>query len=126
MPPAIFLFLTGVRLAFLMESGERKGLSPRTRVLAALRRAGYLFLLAFAFRIQLWLFALPVSPWTDLLKVDVLNCMGLSIAVLSVMALFRTAERARLCGILGLAIACLSPLVSQMNWSGVPQLVRQY
>jgi len=126
MPPAIFLFLTGVTLAFLMDGGERKGVPAGMRVLTVLRRAGYLFLLAFAFRFQLWLFGWPVSPWTDLLKVDVLNCMGFSIALLSVMALFRTAERARLCGVLGLAIACLSPLVSQLNWSGVPALVRHY
>ena len=29
MPPAIFLFLTGVTLGFLMDSAERKGLTPR-------------------------------------------------------------------------------------------------
>src|SRR5687767_9025371 len=92
MPPAIFLFLTGITLAFLMDSSERKGLAPRERVFKALRRAGFLFLVAYAFRLQLWLFAWPVSPWTDLLKVDILNCMGLAIAVMSVMALFRSAD----------------------------------
>src|SRR3954468_16967524 len=54
MPPAIFLFLTGVTLAFLMDSNERKGLGPGARVAASLRRAGYLFAVAFAFRLQLW------------------------------------------------------------------------
>src|SRR4051795_3952663 len=53
MPPAIFLFLTGITLAFLMDSTERKGLAPGARVRASLRRAGYLVLLAFAFRLQL-------------------------------------------------------------------------
>src|SRR5215813_9762805 len=43
MPPAIFLFLTGVTLAFLMDSTERKGLPRGQRVVAALRRSGYLF-----------------------------------------------------------------------------------
>src|SRR5437763_15947509 len=52
MPPAIFLFLTGVTLAFLMDSTERKGLGPAARVSTSLRRAGYLFALAFAFRVQ--------------------------------------------------------------------------
>src|SRR5579863_8351283 len=55
MPPAIFLFLTGVTLAFLMDSTERKGMAPLARYTTALRRAGYLFFLAFAFRLQLWL-----------------------------------------------------------------------
>src|SRR6516225_3308694 len=56
MPPAIFLFLTGITLAFLMDSSERKGLPAGDRLQAVWRRAGYLFVLAFAFRLQLWLF----------------------------------------------------------------------
>jgi Heparan-alpha-glucosaminide N-acetyltransferase, catalytic len=125
MPPALFLFLTGVTLAFLMDSTERKGVAPRGRVLESLRRSGYLFFLAFAFRLQLWIFGLP-APWQGLFKVDVLNCMGLSIALLSVMALFKTAERIRLCAVLGLGIAFASPVISAMDWSGVPWMVRSY
>lgn len=126
MPPAIFLFLTGITLAFLMDSTERKGLLPGARLTAALRRAGYLLVLAFAFRFQLWLFGWPKSQWTDLLRVDILNAMGFAVAVLSLMALFRTAERARLCAVLGLAIAFASPWVSQADWSWAPAIVRNY
>jgi hypothetical protein len=125
MPPALFLFLTGVTLAFLMDSTERKGVARVERVTISLRRAGYLFLLAFAFRLQLWIFGLP-APWQDLFRVDVLNCMGFSIAVLSVMAVFRTAERIRWCAMLGLGIALASPLISQMDWSPVHAIVRGY
>ncbi len=125
MPPAIFLFLTGITLGFLMDSTERKGLAPLARVSTAFRRSGYLFLLAFAFRIQLWVFGWP-APWQDLLRVDILNCMGFAIALVSVMALFRTAERVRLCAILGLAIAFLSPVISQLDTSALPWLVRNY
>jgi uncharacterized membrane protein len=125
MPPAIFLFLTGVTLAFLMFSFERKGVSRRDRITGTLRRAGYLFGIAMLLRLQLWLFSWP-SPWTNMLKVDILNCMGFGIALMSVMSLFSTAQRVRVCALLGLLIAGLSPVVSQMNWSGVPELVRAY
>jgi hypothetical protein len=125
MPPAIFLFLTGVTLAFLMDSTERKGLLPLQRLSTAFGRSGYLFLLAFAFRIQLWIFSQP-APWIDLFRVDILNCMGLAIAVLSLMALFRTVERVRLCAVVGFAIAFGAPLVSQMDWSAAPEIVRNY
>ena len=125
LPPALFLFLTGITLAFLMHSVERKGWSPRKRVWESLLRSRYLFFLAFAFRLQLWIFGLP-APWQGLFKVDVLNCMGLSIALLSVMAIFTTAERVRLCAVLGLAIAFLSPVISEMDWSGVPWILRDY
>ena len=125
MPPAIFLFLTGVTLAFLMDSLERKGLSNGQRILGALKRSRYLFLLAFGFRIQMFLFGWP-RPWEDIFKVDVLNCMGFSVAVFSLMAVFPTAERARLAAALGAAIAVASPLIAQLDWSGVHPLVRQY
>src|ERR1043165_5348606 len=39
MPPALFLFLTGITLAFLMDSIERKGMAPRTRVIESLKRS---------------------------------------------------------------------------------------
>ena len=125
MPPAIFLFLTGVTLGFLMDSSERKGMAPLERVKTAFGRSGYLFFLAFAFRVQLWIFGIP-APWRDLFRVDILNCMGFAIAVLSVMALAPARQRARAAAATGLAIACVSPLISQLHWESVPWLVRNY
>jgi uncharacterized membrane protein len=126
MPPAVFLFLLGVTFAFLMDSQERKGFPAGKRLFAAFKRSGYLFAAAFAFRLQLWLFSFDKSPWTDLFRVDILNCMGLALLVLSPMAVFRTVERIRLCAILGFAIAVASPFVSNVNWSGVPEIVQNY
>ncbi|MBY0506627.1 MAG: hypothetical protein K2X03_22090 [Bryobacteraceae bacterium] len=125
MPPAIFLFLTGVTLAFLMDSMERKGLGTGQRILGALKRSRYLFLLAFGFRLQMFLFGWP-RPWEDIFKVDVLNCMGFSVAVLSLMTLFPTAERARLSAALGFAIAVATPVIAQLEWTGWPSVARQY
>ncbi len=126
MPPAIFLFLTGVTLAFLMESRERQGIATLGRVRATLSRAGYLFGLAVLFRLQLWFFSYPQSDWTSLFRVDILNSMGLGIAVMSIMAVFTTFERVRLCAILGLAIAGISPLVSLLDTSGIHPFLRNY
>ena len=126
MPPAIFLFLTGVTLAFLMDSTEKKGMGPLGRVIEAFRRSGYLFFIAFAFRLQAFVFAFPAGAWQDMFKVDILNCMGFCIAVLSVMAIFTTRERIRFCAILGVCIAAAAPLISQMDWSHVPWMVRAY
>lgn len=111
MPPAIFIMLTGVTLAFLMDSMERKGFGGGQRVLGALKRARYLLLLAVGFRLQMWLFGWP-KPVDDLFKVDVLNCMGLSVALFSLMALMTTLDRIRWALGLGLAIAALAPVVT--------------
>src|SRR5215471_15619174 len=55
--PAVFLFLAGITMAFRMDGDENRGLSPGKRVLSALSRARYLLVIAFLFRIQLWLFS---------------------------------------------------------------------
>ena len=124
--PAIFLVLTGITLAFLMDRREREGLPSMGRWKAALRRAAYLFMLAFLFRLQLWTFAFGQSPWTDLLKVDILNCMGFAIGLMSVMAIFTTAQRVRLCAGLGIAIAVAAPLVSAIDWRWLPSGISAY
>jgi uncharacterized membrane protein len=126
MPPAIFLFLTGVTLAFLMDSTGRKGLPAGERIMATLRRSGYLFALAFAFRIQMWLFALPHNSIMDIFRVDILNCMGLGIVVLSLLSVFSTHDRIRFGAGAGLAIAAASPLVSALNWSAAPSILKGY
>jgi uncharacterized membrane protein len=126
MPPAVFLFLLGVTFAFLMDSQERRGFSAGARLAAAIKRSGYLFAAAFAFRLQLWLFSFDKSPWTDILRVDILNCMGLALLVLSVMSVFRTRERIRLCAVLGVAIAAAAPLVSSIDLSGLPVVLQNY
>ncbi len=126
MPPAVFLFLLGVTFAFLMDSQEKKGVSAPGRLAGSLKRAGYLFAAAFAFRLQMWLFSIDKSPWTDLLRVDILNCMGLALLAFSAMSVFRTEERIRLCAILGVAVAAAGPVISSLDWSHTPEIVRTY
>jgi hypothetical protein len=109
-----------------MDSQGRKGVSAARRWLVSMKRSGYIFAVAFLFRLQMWLFGGAQSSWTDLLRVDILNCMGLALLVLSVMAVFRTEERIRLCAVLGVAIAAASPLISALDWSGMPAIVRGY
>jgi uncharacterized membrane protein len=124
--PALFLFLTGITFAFLMDSREKQGLAAFDRVKAALRRSGYLFMLAFAFRVSLFVMGFPGSPASELLRVDILNCMGLTTLLLAPMAVFTTLDRIRLCTILGVIIAALSPLVSQLNSPQLPWVIQAY
>ena len=124
--PAVFLFLTGVTLGFLMNGLERKGADGKARVFAALRRAGYLATVAILFRVQLWAFSWPTGQWTDMLKVDILNCMALAIILLAPLAVFTTAERARHAMVIGIAIAIASPVISLIDPSNLPMMVRMY
>ena len=126
MPPAIFLFLTGITFSFLMDSQERQEASGWRRVIAALKRSRYLFMLAFFFRLQLYVTGFPTSPASELLRVDILNCMGLAMLLFAPMAVFTTRERIRLCTILGLVICGLAPLISVIDPAGIPTLARAY
>lgn len=124
MPPAIFLFLTGVTLAFLMESQERKELPAWEKLKGIAYRSRYLLLIAILFRLQLWLSG--GGAWTDLLRVDILNCMGVSVLLLAPLALLGRMQRLRASIVTGLAVACAAPLIAHANWTGAPELLKNY
>lgn len=124
--PAIFLFLTGVTFAFMMDGQSRQLAPAGQRIWRACRRSGYLFLLAILFRLQMFVFGYPGSPVSELFKVDILNAMGLATLMFVPMAVFSTSERIKLCAVLGVVIAALSPLVSALDPNSMPWLVRAY
>ena len=126
MPPAFFLFLTGVTLGFLMDSLCKKESSHWGRLTATLMRARYLIVVAILFRVQLWVFAWGRSPLSDLVKVDVLNCMGFTMAVLAWMVVLTTRQRVVYSLVVGMLVACGSPLVANADWTGVPEIVKNY
>jgi uncharacterized membrane protein len=126
LPPAIFLFLTGITFAFLMDSQDRQNASSGRKIWAAVKRSRYLFLIAFLFRIQLYVFGYPTSPFNELARVDILNCMGLAMLIFAPMAVFTTRERIRLCTILGVLVAGLAPVMTQINTGAIPWVVRAY
>ena len=126
MPSAIFLFLTGATLAFLMDSRQRKGAPAGERVWSSLRRAGFILSLALAQRVQNWLAAGPGSGWNELLRVDILNAMGLALVVMSPLAVAGAVNRVRLAAAAGVVIAVASPLISQLDLSRIPPAVRGY
>jgi uncharacterized membrane protein len=126
MAAVLFLFLAGVTFAFQMDKLDRKGVPALGRLGFLLRRAGYIFAVAFLFRITNSLFSLPSPPWRVFLKVDILNCMGAAMAALAVVTLWPPAVRTRVAGIAGFAIAAVSPLIGGLDWSHVPFVVRDY
>jgi len=58
--------------------------------------------------------------------VDILNCMGVGMAALSVASVFDGKGRARFAVAAGLGIAAASPWVANLAWDGAPVLLRQY
>jgi uncharacterized membrane protein len=82
MPAPLFLFLAGVAVAIVSDRAVQKGVSPRQVARRTMRRGWQIFGLALLFRLQEFLLGQPSAPWTDLLRVDVLNIIGLSLVLL--------------------------------------------
>ena len=126
MAAPLFLFMAGVTFAFQMESLERREVRPLQRWLAALRRSGYIFAIAIAFRLFCFMGSLPNPDWPDLTKVDILNCMGVAMAAMSVAALFDARGRVRFAVVAAVVIAAAAPLVRELPWHGAPALLHDY
>jgi uncharacterized membrane protein len=126
MAAPLFLFMAGMTLAFQMDSLEKREPSLLRRWLISLKRSGYILVLAFLFRLSNWVLSLPKGTLQELLKVDILNCMGVALMALSVIAVFDARGRARYALAAGLAIAGLSPVLANLNWAGAPPLLQEY
>jgi uncharacterized membrane protein len=126
MAAPLFLFMSGMTLAFQMESAARRVASRPRRWLAALRRAGYILGIAYLFRITNWAASLPHADPAEITKVDILNCMAAGMLALSGAALFDSRGRIRFAIGVSLAIAVAAPLMTYLPWDGAPALLREY
>lgn len=108
----LFLFLAGVALALAAGARSRKGLSDGDVTARARRRGWQVFGLAFLFRLQS---AVISGGWQlrSLLKVDILNVMGLSMLGAAVLwGIGRTTRwRAVLFTSAAIAAAMLTPII---------------
>jgi uncharacterized membrane protein len=126
MAAPLFLFMAGMTSAFQMDSLERREPRRLHRWLVSLRRAAYIMGIALLFRLTNYLGAWPNGDAHDLTRVDILNCMAVAMAALAAAAAFESEGRARFAAFAGLAIAVASPVVANLPWGGVPQLLHEY
>jgi uncharacterized membrane protein len=82
LPAPLFLFLAGVSVALATDRSWQQGIVPGRIALAIMRRGLEVYGWGLLFRVQEFLLGQPGAPWTDLLRVDVLNIIGLSIVFL--------------------------------------------
>jgi uncharacterized membrane protein len=84
LPAPLFLFLAGISFALVTDKLRQKGASADEVARTTILRGGKVFLLGLLFRLQEFLLGQPVAPWTDLLRVDVLNVIGVSLMMMGV------------------------------------------
>jgi uncharacterized membrane protein len=83
LPAPLFLFLAGISFALVTDKLIRKNLSAAEITRTMARRGAEIFAFGLLFRLQEFLIAWGWAPWSDLLRVDVLNIIGLSMILMA-------------------------------------------
>jgi uncharacterized membrane protein len=123
----LFLFLAGVAVAMSAGSKFRRTGDAHAAMRAVQTRGLEIFLLAFLFRLQSLILS-HGEAWT-LLKVDILNVMGLTIVIAATLWGLARTTRARLAAfaIAMVAIVWLTPAVRGLAWlAALPDALEGY
>src|SRR5450432_1590472 len=84
LPAPLFIFLSGVSVALVTEKLREKGAARGPIAEKTIFRGAEIYGLGILFRIQEFAMGYPISPWTDLFRVDVLNILGISMTLMGV------------------------------------------
>jgi len=112
-PAPLFIFLSGISCALVSDQMRRKGASANEIATRVIRRGAEIFGLGLIFRVQEYLLGLPGAPNSDLLRVDVLNLIGLSLLFMGVFLRLSESRPIQvvLAAAIAIGIACLTPLL---------------
>ena len=122
LPAPLFLFLAGISVALATDKLRQKGLLPSHIAAATIRRGAEILGLGFLFRLQEYVIAWGWAPWSDLLRVDILNTIGVSMMLMGVVCwiVLRSKPGSRTRPVLGAAaggVALLISLLTPLLWT---------
>jgi uncharacterized membrane protein len=104
-PAPLFLFLAGVSFALVTDKLRQRGIAPNEIARTTILRGAEIFGLGLLFRVQEFLLGQPWAPWTDLLRVDILNTIGLSMMLMGAVCRLSSTRAA------SIAVACATSLL---------------
>jgi uncharacterized membrane protein len=121
LPAPLFIFLAGISFALVTERLREKGTDRAVVARTTIRRGAEIYAFGLLFRVQEFALGYPHAPWTDLLRVDVLNILGLSMILMGVVCWLtatRDVSASRTRSIAGaLATATFVALASPYVWT---------
>jgi uncharacterized membrane protein len=126
LPAPIFLFLVGVSLALVLDRMREKGAPYGALASKVLRRGGWILLLAYAFRIEQFVVWYPQSQWSEVFRIDTLNCIAVSTLIIGLISVLLKSRQANIVamGVATGALVFLTPLVYPMK--GLPGFILSY
>src|SRR5208337_1177227 len=92
-PAPLFLFLSGISFALVTEKLRQKNLPPAQIARTTIRRGAEIFAFGLLLRLQEYIIAWGWAPKSDLLRVDILNTIGLSMMLMGVVCWIALAVR---------------------------------
>jgi uncharacterized membrane protein len=121
-PAPLFLFLAGISFALVTEKLRQKNLPPAQIARTTILRGAEIFGFGLLFRLQEYLVAWGWAPKSDLLRVDILNTIGVSMMLMGVVCSMVLAVRrgpgARIAlGLTGGGTALLISLLTPPLWT---------
>jgi uncharacterized membrane protein len=119
LPAPLFIFLAGVSFAMVTDRLRQKGLPANMIARTTIWRGAEVLGLGLLFHLQEYVIAWGWAPWSDVLRVDILNTIGVSMMLMAVVFwLVLQAAPSRLRQVLGttaggiaVGISLLTPLV---------------
>src|ERR1700719_3288820 len=91
-PAPLFIFLAGVSSAMVTQRLREKGVARNAIARTTILRGAEILGLGFLFRGQEFVLGYPNAPWTDLLRVDVLNILGMSMMLIGMLSWVTASE----------------------------------
>lgn len=121
MPAPIFLFLCGVSFALVTERLRQKGVSRGAIARQTILRGAGIYGAGFLFRLQEFVLGYPKAPWTDLLRVDVLNILGLAMILMGLICWVSSAGNAvvsrRVTMVTGVLLSAIVAVATPLLWT---------
>ncbi|HXZ18966.1 MAG TPA: heparan-alpha-glucosaminide N-acetyltransferase domain-containing protein [Candidatus Acidoferrales bacterium] len=114
-PAPLFLFLAGISFGLITHRLRTRGASPVQIARQTIARGAEIFGLGLLFRVQEFALGWHWVPWTDLLRVDVLNIIGLSIILMGAACYAVRSRSASIAGAIAVALAIA--VVTPPLWS---------
>ncbi len=84
LPAPLFIFLAGFSFALVTEKLREKGIARSAIAGQTIHRGAEIFALGMLFRMQEYALGYKWVPWSDLLRVDILNILGISMILMGV------------------------------------------
>jgi len=119
LPAPLFLFLAGVSFALVTDKLRQKGRPGNVIARTTILRGAEILGLGLLFRLQEYVIAWGWAPWSDLLRVDILNTIGISMMLMGVMCAVLSLGPAsrQVFGLAAGAAALLISLLTPLFWT---------